>query len=752
VRDPTTVTAPLDFSGLARARLPLISQRAQSWTATRFTLQGSNVTDAYEPGRTAFFPDMRAVSSRVCGSEIAMFAREAGPAWHAEVSTSSTGSVFASDNLPPPAKRGLLTQSEHYRWFTQDDVLAGGPVGKRADLLVAATGQWASETVPQGRPGEDVASRVLGGTARGRVQVSDRDQLDAQFSGSRIRLSNRGIPAGLEALVGRRMSPSFFNSAGFAGLGESDSFDFLQAGWTRRLTAGVLDLRYGYSRTQLNTIPSGGAGGQSRIDLGTGVTGGTPPLANRASRTRQELKAAFSAGSLRIGGGWERAGIRNRWSAPSNLNLITAGGAPALVVELNTPVDSRSNLQTWSAYAREAIRIAPWLSVDLALAGDFSAADRISWKSISPRAGLAFAVSRLVLRGSYARLYAPLGGRYLDYGNANSLGGTQSLWTDRNADGRWEPSESGTVVARFGGPYASIDRSLRRPYADEFNAGASLALPLGISASVQLFRRDDKRRIAAINVGVPGAAFSPVQILDPGGDGAPGTFDDRTLTVFAQDPSTLGQDQFLLTNPAGLRMLNEGMIAEVGGGSRSLEGRVSFMAMKSWGPTNPGNSAMENDPGVVGALFQDPNTAIHAAGRAYFDRAYAGKVQLVATLPGVLREIQLVNTATYFDGLPFGRRLLVSGLPQGPFLVAATVRGSPEGGHRTEYALNWNLRVRRSVRMPRGALGLAFDVYNVLNAGNKTQEMDISGALFNQRLPVAIQAPRFLRVTIDYQF
>jgi hypothetical protein len=240
-----------------------------------------------------------------------------------------------------------------------------------------------------------------------------------------------------------------------------------------------------------------------------------------------------------------------------------------------------------------------------------------------------------------------------------------------------------------------------------------------------------------------------VEIPDPGGDGVPGTFDDQTLTVYAQDPSTLGQDQFRLTNPAGLRMLNEGVIAEVRGGWRSVEGRLSFMAVKSWGPTNPGDSAIENDAGVVGALYQDPNTLINASGRTYFDRAYAAKAELSATLPGKLR---LASTATYLDGLAFGRRLLVTGLPQGPFLVNATIRGSPEGGHRTEYVFNWNLQFRRDVPLPRGALGVVVEVLNVLNAGNKTQESDISGPSFNQRQPLAVQAPRFARVMIEYHF
>jgi hypothetical protein len=47
---------------------------------------------------------------------------------------------------------------------------------------------------------------------------------------------------------------------------------------------------------------------------------------------------------------------------------------------------------------------------------------------------------------------------------------------------------------------------------------------------------------------------------------------------------------------------------------------------------------------------------------------------------------------------------------------------------------------------------LALDILNVLNSGNKLQESDISGPLFNQRLPVAIQPPRYAQVNIEYRF
>jgi hypothetical protein len=800
--EPGTVIDPLDGSGLSSMRLPLLAQRAFSWTDVRYTLQGLNATDPYQPGRAVVFPDMQAVSDVVLrdglevgtsptyGSEIGLFLREPDHQWHGELSSGDTGASLASGNLPPLATRGNLQQSEHFQWFTRDNLQLGGALGRRADLFLSGTGQWASQTVPQARPGEDLNSRLLFGNARGRVQMGNRDQIEGQFSGSRINLSDWGVPAGLEALVGLRIGSSLMAPWGFAGLREVDHLDFLQVGWTRQMLgperAGVLQVRYGFSPAHLDTSPSSASGIQSRMDLVGGFVSGAPPLANLAVRTRQNLQAAFEPGELAIvgrrhrivmGGGWELANVRNRFSAPAGLELITASGTPAFVVELNTPLDSRERIQNSSAYVRDKIIAASWVTFDLAVVADFSRGslpsqsspagnfeperklagqpDLIAWNSASPRAGLAVAppmFRRMILRGNYSRLYDPLAGRYLDFGNANSVGGTEYQWLDKNGDGIYQPGETGQLLRKVGGPYSAIGSRLKRPYADEFNIGAEIALPLRSFAALRLFRRDEKDRIAATNIGVPPEAYHPIEILDPGPDSLPGTFDDQVLTVYAQDPSTFGKDRYLLTNPRGLRVLNEGVVAETGGQWRSVGMHASFMAVKSYGPTNPGNSVLENDPGVVGALLQDPNTAIHAAGRSYFDRAYAGKVQLTGRFPKALGGVEWTNTVDYLDGLVFGRRLLVTGLPQGPFIVATTVRGSPDGGNRAEYVLNWNLRLSRSLPVPYGSMRLALDILNVMNASNRVQENDAGGPLFNQRLPVAIETPRFVRVNVTYEF
>ena len=107
------------------------------------------------------------------------------------------------------------------------------------------------------------------GTLRAACGPSDRDQFDALYSGSRIDLSDGGVPAGLEALTGNRMAPSFVLPGGFPGEPETDHLDFLQVGWTHLLPAasglGVIEVRYGYSMAHLDTstVPYG----QSRIEL-----------------------------------------------------------------------------------------------------------------------------------------------------------------------------------------------------------------------------------------------------------------------------------------------------------------------------------------------------------------------------------------------------------------------------------------------------------------------------------------------------
>jgi len=777
--EPASVTQPLDFTGLNDNRGGLESQRGYSWTDTQFKLLGMDATDSYQPGRPVIVPDLQAVDEAVrsdfaqtastsYGTEVGIFLVQPGTRWHGTLATADTGGFLSSSNLPPPDERGIVQQADRFRWFTRDSIGAGGPITKWADLFVAGAAQWSSQTVPLASPGTNQHNRLLWGDVRSRIRAGARDQFDVLYSGSRINLNNWGAPDDLEALVGRRMSPLFDLPGGFDGQTSVSHFDFLQAGWTHRFAEdrnlGVLQIRYGYSTAHIDADPPPGPLGESTVDLVTGAVTGGPPLFSRSVRTRRGIEgtwqpAARTRNQVLIGAGWKTSSPRNRITIPNNVNLITVNGAPSEVVEFQTPDDSRSIIRSFETYAADHVRLAAGLSLDLGILADFSRGsipaegngqyvnpqpslaytDLIAWNSMSPRAGFAWQVphiERLVLRGGYFRLYSPLAGRYLDFGNPNSLNGNVYQWID---------GEEGALLTRFGGAYSSISPSLRRPYADEFNLGAEVTLAPRTFAGIHLFRRDDKQRIAAIDTGVPASAYTPATIVDPGPDGIIGTFDDRPLFVYNQNPATLGQDRYLLTNPADLRTESTGFVSQVASQWRSLAINLSFTAERTYGPTNPGNAVFENDPGVIGALYMDPNTTAYASDRIFTDRAYVGKMQASYRAPTAWGGLEIGSTVAYMDGLLFRRELLVSGLNQGPFLL-------PVGDNRAQYAADWNLRIRRAFRLPHGSIAAAADIFNVINAGRKIQENDISGIAFNLRLPTAIQEPRQVRLLVNYEF
>src|ERR1700744_5271596 len=198
-REPSTVTQPLDFAGLSDTRLAVESQRGFSWTDTQYKLHGMDATDSYQPGLPAIAPDVQALEEGVVrsafaqtasssdGTEIGLFliAPSGSPSrlasWHGAVSSANTGAALSSTNLPAPANRGLVQQTDEFRWFTRDSAEIGGPITRRADFHAAGTGQWASQTEPLAAPGTDQRSRMLFGNARGRVRASDRDQFDALY-------------------------------------------------------------------------------------------------------------------------------------------------------------------------------------------------------------------------------------------------------------------------------------------------------------------------------------------------------------------------------------------------------------------------------------------------------------------------------------------------------------------------------------------------------------------------------------------
>jgi hypothetical protein len=70
---------------------------------------------------------------------------------------------------------------------------------------------------------------------------------------------------------------------------------------------------------------------------------------------------------------------------------------------------------------------------------------------------------------------------------------------------------------------------------------------------------------------------------------------------------------------------------------------------------------------------------------------------------------------------------------------------------------DWNLKVSRSFEvhgriLRRGTLRVSGELFNVMNLGASLRVDDLTGPQFARQLPLEMQAPRFARASISWEF
>jgi hypothetical protein len=171
---------------------------------------------------------------------------------------------------------------------------------------------------------------------------------------------------------------------------------------------------------------------------------------------------------------------------------------------------------------------------------------------------------------------------------------------------------------------------------------------------------------------------------------------------------------------------------------------VGATAHKSTGMGgNRGFRADENDQGVLGEVFSDPNAATASRGRLFFERGYVIKWSAMYRLPFGL---QGGTAARYQDGQHFTRVLIVPGLGHGVDFIPALERGLT----RFTYVFTLDTRLEKQFRVGRGDASLILQVFNLLNTNNEVEEDEVTRASFRQ--PTAVQPPRTVRLGFRFTF
>ncbi len=762
-QEPSTVTDRFEIGGLETAVPALFSAFGASWTENQYQFNGLDVTDPYVPGLPLINPGIDAISefqvvtaskpaaSQGSGENLTLAAPEPGGALHGGVWLFGSGGALQSDNMDARLRAFDFPGPERLNSLIDASAQLGGKLPAALAALpffVSLSTQQVSQTLGGfAAPIDSGVNRVLTDFipwSRG------SQRLNLWYSGQHVFNSSQGA------------MPTVAPSATTRG---NDDFNQFQASWTQILRPAMsLSASFGVVNATVSSSFQNGVQGISTVGLPLLIFSGPAPLATSGLRTRYEaqgilqstLYSPLGSHSLSLGFDWSRSDITNRWYAMGNAQQVLVNGDGSELIRWNTPAVAQQHVQNVGEYIQDSWRPTRWLTLPIGLRIDTStgqaseAANSIRWTTLQPRLGFVVPLSPrgMILQGSWSRYGQLLQGRYLDFGNPAALGAQVFRWQDSNGDGVAQPQEVGPLLRVSGGPYSAIDPHIARPFTDEISFGLEQSVGNRVTASIHFFRRDDHRLIGLENPGVPFSDYTPLQYTDPGNDGILGTPDDQVLTLYNEKASALGHDFLLLTNP-GLRASYKGFEASMMAQLRnSWEFSASFSAGQTLARTSPGNSPFQNDTGFTGSLGIDPNTLVMSQGRTYFDRGYMGKITAYYSAP---HGFYLAAVATYFDGVPFGRLLFVNGFNQGPFFVRATPVGHP-GGFQTQLNSTLDVRLAHNFHLRKGTVSGYLDMFNILNLNSNTREADLTGPAFLLRVPLAVEAPRTVRLGISWNF
>ncbi len=761
-QDLSATTNRIDVGGLWNGVPGLFSARgSSSWTQNEYRLNGISITDPYLGGLPLLYPDFHsfrivrlenaghAVRSNIPGGILDLMTKEGRGEYSGTVSAFYSNKVLSSSNITPAIRNeGLLENHTLNDSLDAHFDLSGPLVPGKLFFSTSWTGLKISRNIADFE-GDDKNS-VYSGLAKLRYEAG---QTSWSFLWTGQSVKNPSYGAG-------RHIP--FAST----LDRKDAYNVFQATGTFLLAEShVLTMGAGFSRADRLSRFQEGAQGQHGVEILRNLV--TGPAAE-AGQGRRELLTFVALGQLmkttgrashrfEYGGEVKMNASKSFVEVRDNIHLRFFEGLPLEVVKFNAPREHRESSLEASAFVQETLTLPGHLSATIGLNVNSirgrarGGTTEIRWLHAAPRAGLIIPFTgsgKTAIKVFAGRYYFSLPLSNLTYGNPDAPGGLAYSWQDNDSDGVFEDNETGALLRREGPFYAGIDPSLKRPYTDELSAGISHQSGRGFAISLTGYLRETRDLLETLNTGVPFTSYEQRVVTDIGDDRIPGSYDDLTFLLYDQRKDTLGKDFLLLTNPGGEQRYSRyrglDLIALKRTSSRFAY-FVSLSAMEAWGTTNPGNTEWENDDGVVGTLYDNPNTLVNAKGRMRFDRAYLGRIGLAISLP---LGFQLGYLMKYYDGQPFARKIVVTGFRQGPFYIMA----HPRGVARYEFNMTHDLRLQRSFRTGRAALRIILDGFNIFNQHLATEENEWTGPDFPLRFATEIQSPRIFRLGLSYEF
>ena len=371
-----------------------------------------------------------------------------------------------------------------------------------------------------------------------------------------------------------------------------------------------------------------------------------------------------------------------------------------------------------------------------------AAAQGVSWNTLLGNASFWWAATKSAqtwVFAGYRRAADSLPLDMLAYGDPAAPAGTVSAWTAQGV---------GPVVARVGPgtggnpAFSAIDASLGRPTTDEFTVGVESRPMPGMRVRLAGIMKRQQNRIDLLNTGVPLSSYTRVDDRGRPAGGGRGQRAAAGLQPSAVElwPRSVSADE--------QRVGRGGDVQRRRPQRRHRDGAVDVPVRRDRQPdrrpgANRGFHVDENDPGLAGEVFADPNATTDARGRLFFDRAFTIKL---ASVYRFAHGVNIGLIARYQDGQPFSRVTVVPGLNQGTDFV----RAYPAGDARFSFTGTFDMRLQKGFSAGRTRIDAILDAYNLFNLGYEVEERVVTGPEF--RYITAIQPPAAVHLGVRVTF
>ena len=758
---PDVIADRIDTGGVSAGSASRVGAHGSTWTQTLFRVGDADVTNPRGTGAPLLIPGVQEweqvdvatglmpIDVNAPGMVVTLAPRRPAASWVRIVEFMGSWPALNAGNpsASPPAITRLNSWA-HGNLFMSGPVLASTP--ERLGVLVSAT-LTRSSHFDRDRP------TVIDGN----LASAFLNLVSAPSSADQLRF----------AAWGQRTRDAVPHHFAFdqPSAGEKDRGGHGQLAWQRRFGdvdggfRGFASYTLGYRTTDLaapavvvvERLRDGPV--PSLLDPGIG-TDRTWSAGARLNRSFASSDAGSIARHTLLAGVDVTGGASSLQSTFAGRVGELINGLPARVWDFTDPVTpSRWRQRTIAAFLNQSVALGPRLTLNGGLRFEAIEADAestgsgVSWRSLLPRAGFHWAMldsSQLAAFGEYSRYAHRLPLQDLAYGDPTAPTANIYRWNATTA-GVPQPGSFGPLVQRLGpgsggdARFSAIDPVLKRPLMDEAVLGFEGRPHPSTFIRIAAIGRRDRNLIGVVDVGVAESTYTTIGVPDRGVDQVHSD-DDQILLFYNRSPATFGADRYLLTNPPDHvgSFVGADMLGQVR--ARRFFLLVGGTAGRSEGiSANRGFGALENDAAVLGDVFINPNSRVHAQGRLFTERGYTIKTAVSYQFP---HDTTFGMIARYQDGQHFARMVILPGLNQG----AEAVRAFRNGRTRFTFSMTVDARLQKGWTIGGHRLAATVDAYNVLNQALEVEEFSVTGV--TSRLTSAVQPPRVVQVGLRLSF